>query len=150
MQAIQEIKADLKAIQQTSSAMRWFGLLLGSICLVIAGIMFFWGQQNPGEFAVKPAVFAGLGSVCILMALVIPMALKPVNTVFLIVSMIVGWIMTRVVLTLLFFGLFLPIGLILRMSGKDSMCLKFDREAQSYWIPRTDETFDPVRCRRLF
>ena len=150
MQMFREIKSDLNAMDQNRSEMRMFGLLLGAIFLALAGTIYFLGERNSGEIPLKLAVLTGLGLLSILLAIAVPKALKPVNTVFLIVSMIIGWIMTRIVLITLFFGMFLPIGLILRIAGKDSLRLKLNRDIESYWILRSDESFDPARCRRLF
>ncbi len=150
MQIFKEIFSDLRAMDQNRSAMRWFGLLLGAILVVIAGIMVFAGSGDSSRISLKILILAGLGGLSWLLALVKPEWLRPVNTVLLVVSLIIGWIMTRIVLILLFFGMFLPVGILLRLAGKDSMRLKFESGSDSYWIHRSDEPFDPARCRRLF
>jgi hypothetical protein len=48
-----------------------------------------------------------------------------------------GWCMTRLILIALFYLVVTPIGLLMRLLGKDFLELKLDRSsAVSYWIPR--------------
>ncbi len=48
----------------------------------------------------------------------------------------VGLIVSHAILILLYFGLFTPIGLIMRALGRDPLQRRFDRAASSYWQPR--------------
>ena len=41
---------------------------------------------------------------------------------------------------ILFFGAILPIGLVMRMFGKDFLRLARDRSSPTYWLPRSDPT----------
>jgi len=42
-------------------------------------------------------------------------------------------------MAILFYLAVMPIGLLLRVCGKDVLRLKLERTAESYWIVRTDE-----------
>lgn len=46
-----------------------------------------------------------------------------------------GWVMTRFILSLLFYLVFAPIGIILRMFGSNYLELKLDKNAETYWNP---------------
>jgi len=46
-----------------------------------------------------------------------------------------GWINTRIILGILFFVLFSPIGITMKLFGKDPMARKFDKKKESYRIP---------------
>lgn len=48
----------------------------------------------------------------------------------------VGFIVSHLVLVLLYFGLFTPIGLIMRACGRDPLQRRFDRAARTYWERR--------------
>ncbi len=48
----------------------------------------------------------------------------------------VGWLMSRVLLAVLYYGVLTPIGVLLRLGGRDPLERRFDREAWSYWRPR--------------
>ena len=56
-----------------------------------------------------------------------------------IVGIILGWFMTRVILSLLFYLVFTPIGLILRFFGKQFLELSWDNSKESYWNFRVNE-----------
>jgi len=150
MKMLREISADFKAMNQTPSDMRKFGFLLGLILLVLGSVIFYRQSQNVDGRTILPALLLFFGIVCIAIAGLKPMLIKPINTVMLVVSLIIGWLMTQVVLVVLFFGLFFPVGIGLKLFGKDPMNRKFEPAANSYWKIRPDEPFEPSRCRRLF
>jgi hypothetical protein len=50
---------------------------------------------------------------------------------------ILGWINTRIILAIGFYGLFMPIGIIMRMMGKDPLRRAFDPKIQSYRVLRS-------------
>ncbi|HSV28486.1 MAG TPA: SxtJ family membrane protein [Candidatus Omnitrophota bacterium] len=70
-------------------------------------------------------------------ALVAPRALRPLNLLWFRFGMLLHKIVTPLVMGLLFFLTITPIGLLMRMTGKDPMRLKRDAAAASYWIGRT-------------
>lgn len=47
-----------------------------------------------------------------------------------------GWINTRIIMGAMFYTLFLFVGFLLRIMGKDPMQRKVDREAKTYRVPR--------------
>lgn len=60
-----------------------------------------------------------------------------------------GWVVSHVLLALVFYGLVFPTGLLMRLLGHDPLGRHFDREADSYWIP-TVENPDPKDYFRQF
>jgi hypothetical protein len=50
---------------------------------------------------------------------------------------VLGWVNTRVILGLIFFGLITPMGLAFRLAGRDPMQRAFDPKATTYRVPRT-------------
>lgn len=111
--------------------LREFGLTVGIAFGVLAGLL-FWRQKDHYVY------FAALSAVFILTGLVVPMILRPVNKVWMAFSMGLGWVMTRVILTILFFAVFTPIGLIGRLAGKDFLDLRRDSSQDSYWNYRQE------------
>ena len=45
--------------------------------------------------------------------------------------------LTPAVMAVIFFGIVSPVGLVMRMCRRDFLRLRFDPEAQSYWLPRS-------------
>ena len=62
-----------------------------------------------------------------------PSILKPINYLWMSFAIVVGWIMTRIILTVLFFLVLAPIGLIGRLAGKQFLQLSWDRSGRTYW-----------------
>ena len=74
-----------------------------------------------------------IGIVLLVSGLVIPIILKPIFFLWMVFASILGFIMTRVILSLLFFIILTPIGLILRLFGKQLLVLKWDESKSTYW-----------------
>jgi hypothetical protein len=62
--------------------------------------------------------------------------LSPLNRLWLRLGLLLQRITNPIVLGILFFGTVLPIGLLMRLAGKNPLRLGFDRDARSYWTPR--------------
>ena len=53
----------------------------------------------------------------------------------------IGIIITGILLIIIFYFVFAPIGLFLKLMKKDILCLKFNRKADSYWIDKPQAEF---------
>jgi len=62
----------------------------------------------------------------------------------------IGFVVSHVVLAVVYYLVLTPIGLLTRIFGYDSMKKRFDPEAESYWIERSPEAVDPKRYFRQF
>jgi hypothetical protein len=51
----------------------------------------------------------------------------------------IGFAVGHVLLAAVWYGLFTPVGLIMRLLGRDPLCRRPDREAESYWRPRSPQ-----------
>ena len=121
---------EIKNIKSEKSDLRKFGITIGIILLIIAGFL-FWKEKESFQILLTFGV-----TLCIL-GIAIPFILKPIYWVWMIFATILGWIMTRVILSLLFYIIFTPIGLIPRFFGKQFLELKWDKSKESYWNYRT-------------
>ena len=61
----------------------------------------------------------------------------------------IAWSVSTLLLVLVFFGVLTPIGVMLRVVGRDTMNREFDRDGTSYWVKR-DEVVNPERYFRQF
>jgi len=71
-----------------------------------------------------------------LVALVKPALLSGLNRLWMKLGLLLGKVVSPIALGILFYAVITPIGLIIRLTGKDPLRLKFDPDAESYWIPR--------------
>jgi hypothetical protein len=72
-------------------------------------------------------------------ALLRPAILRPLNRVWFRLGLLIGRVVSPVVMAVLFFVAVTPTALVMRALGKDVLRLKFDANAESYWIPRGDD-----------
>ena len=117
---------DLKNIRKDNKAIRDFGILIGFILLIIAGILFYKERESYELIILLGIAFIGLG-------LGMPIILKPFYLVWMNFAVILGWFMTRLILGLLFYVIVSPIGLISRLFGKEFLELKNISFNRSYW-----------------
>ena len=73
-----------------------------------------------------------------------PSVLKPLNTGWIKLGEILGKIIAPIVMLLVFFIVITPIGLMLRLFGKDILGLKFSEQVKTYWITR-DKNIGPMK-----
>eukprot|EP00752_Nemacystus_decipiens_P000793 g793.t1 len=112
---------------------RAFGFVFVGVFLIIAAVKAVVG--GPGLF--WPAFWASLAAVMLVLALVRPLLLRPLNRAWFKFGLLLHKIVSPVVMGLVFFLTVTPIGLMMRLFGRRPLNLKFDPEAESYWIERT-------------
>lgn len=62
--------------------------------------------------------------------------LAPLNRAWMKFGALMNSIVSPVVLGVIYFGVFTPTGLVMRLIGRDAMCRRFDPAAPSYWVRR--------------
>ena len=123
---------EIKNIESGKSDLRKFGFTVGIILLIVSGFL-FWKEKESFQ------IFLAVGITLFLTAIFIPAVLKPVYWMWMIFGIILGWFMTRVILSLLFYVVFTSIGLTLRLFGNQFLELRWDKSKESYWNFRTNE-----------
>lgn len=108
---------------------RSFGLVFA---VVFAGVA-AWSWWHAGTWW---PYAGGLAVAFAAAALAVPAVLGPLNWVWKHVGLLMSKVMNPLILAIMFFGVMLPIGLMMRWRGKDLLRLKLDRAARSYWIER--------------
>ena len=111
---------------------RKFGLSVGGVLLLFAGIA---AWRNHPTLAVALAVPAGA---LLLGALVAPALLVPVERRWMAAAAVLGAFNTRILLTVAYYLLVTPVGLILRVAGRDPLDRRL-HSGESYWTRRPPE-----------
>lgn len=116
--------------QPTTKDLRQFGLLVGGVFTVIG----LW-----------PAVFRGesprwwgmvLGCLLIVLGALVPQSLKQVHGGWMKVGHVLGAINTRIILGIIYYLLITPMGLVMRLMGKDPMHRALTQGVDSYRVVR--------------
>lgn len=110
-------------------ALAGFGLL--ALCAYAEVLVFGFGL-GPSRLAVSGA-FAAIGVTAGLLSLVYPAGNRPIWVVLTLVSFPIGFVLSHVVMVVLFFAVFAPIGALLRALGKDPIERGASQDAKSYW-----------------
>ena len=87
-------------------------------------------------FRVSSAWFYPLAAACLVATLFAPRALRPLYVALLALTAPIGFVVSHGVMLALFFGVFTPLGLLMRAFGWDAMNRRFDRGATTYWARR--------------
>ena len=108
---------------------RVFGVVFAVVFLLIASWPLFYGGQPRWWACFVSAALA-------LVALAKPALLRGPNRLWMKFGILLGHIVSPIALGLLFYAVFTPMGLVMRLVGKDPLRLRLDREADTYWMPR--------------
>jgi Saxitoxin biosynthesis operon protein SxtJ len=122
--------------------LRSFGLIVGGGFAVVALAPLVLRRENPRLWVLVLALLLSAT------AFIFPSALGPFHRVWMTIGEGLGWLNNRILLTLLYYLIIVPIGVILRAIGSDPMRRKLDRGAQTYRIPRTKRP--PAHLRRQY
>ena len=124
------INDEYQKLDRSPPALRRFGFAVGSVILVL-GCFLLWRQRSAGWPLIS------IGTVLVLAGGLAPAMLKWVHGAWMIGALALGWIVTRILLTLVFFLVVAPVGLLQRLFGKRVIDVDFQADATSYWQART-------------
>ena len=113
--------------------LRKFGIITGIIFAVLFGLLFPWLAER--SIPVWPWVVA---AVLFVWALLLPASLNPVYRAWMKIGLVLGWINTRIILSIMFYVIFMPIGFIVRMFGVDLLKQKLE-DTNSYRVESTQQ-----------
>ena len=116
------------ATRGDTKQLRTFGLMVGGIFCAIGLWPAIVRGQNPRLWAVA------IGVLLLIPALIAPRILGPVYRVWMKAGEALGWINTRILLGIVFYGLITPMGLIRRLFGNDAMRRTHEPGVESYRV----------------
>ena len=137
------IRDDIKDLKTDTATLRKFGLVVGGV-FVGLGLLFLLRHPTRTPYFVWP------GGLLMIAGATIPRALKWIYIGWMSIAFVLGFVMAHVILTLFFFLIITPIGLVARLFGQDFLSLKLNRAAKSYWIPREKKAKSPQDYERQF
>lgn len=110
-----------------------FGFFITAVCLMATGYFFINRSMTIAY------VFAASATVFLMITLVKPDGLLPLNKLWMQFGWLLGRIVSPLVLGLLFFGLLTPYGLVMRLFGRDELRLQLGGR-KSHWKYREQAT----------
>jgi membrane-bound ClpP family serine protease len=137
------ILEEIKNIKESKKDLRKFGLTVGIVLLAIAGLLLWKGKASYPVFGI-------IGGLLVIAGLLFPIILRPLNKVWMTLAILMGWVMTRVILTILFFIVLTPLKFLAKLFGKDFLDLKIDKARDSYWEVREKKEIKPIDYEKQF
>jgi predicted membrane metal-binding protein len=121
---------------------RHSGVTIGSersFGLVFAAVLAFVGLWPLLEGAGPRAWALAAAAAFLLAGLAVPRLLRPLNLAWFRVGLLLGLVVSPVVMFVIFVVAVVPTAFVARLSGKDPLRLRIDRQAPTYWIDRRRE-----------
>lgn len=96
-------------------------------------------------------VFWGISVILFLLpALIYPMSLRPIHKYWMKFAIAVGWFNSRLILSLMFYLVFTPVALFMKLIGRDPLERRYVKESDTYWVDRSKEEINPKHFERQF
>ena len=124
-------------------ALRKFCLNMGIAFLLIALLVMIRHKHNPLPISIISIVF-------FISAFIIPNLLKPIYILWMRFALVLSWVNTRLILLIIFYLIFTPIGLAMRLFGIDLLERKSDKNKKSYWKKKEKKSFSRLDYERQF
>jgi hypothetical protein len=112
-----------------TSSDRSFGLVFAVVFLIF-GLWPLLRGSTPRLWSLAAA------ATFLVLALARPKTLAPLNRVWTGVGLLLHRVVNPLAMAFVFYGTVAPIGLVLRLLGKDPLRLRFDPDVRTYWIER--------------
>ena len=124
----------MEKLKLDKSNLKKFGITMGIACLVITVLIFIRHRHSILPSSIICAIF-------FIFAFTIPSILKPIYVSWMRLAFILAWINTRLILFIVFYLIFTPLGLVMRLFGADLLERKIDKRKDSYWIKKEKKAF---------
>ncbi len=134
---------ELKSLSTTTRDLRKFGLMVGGVFLLLGGIALLRHKWTAAWLLTPGILLFGFG-------LIWPRALKLVYIAWMSLALGLGLVVSSILLTVFFYVVITPIGLIARLAGKDFLSLKMEPAAKSYWQAREKSILTPAEYEQQF
>ena len=117
--------------------------VVAAVLLLVAAWQFYRGRTA------AVAILGGLGLLLLLAGLFVPALARRFHVFWMRVAAVLGYVNSRVLLTLMYYGVFAPYGLVSRLAGRDPLRRR-GRAQGSYWVERERTRQSKEQFERLF
>ncbi len=112
---------------------RKFGFFFTAVFFVV-GVYFLYGKPISVSY-----VLFGLAALFFVVTLIKSELLLPLNKLWMRLGLLLGMIVSPIIMGIIFFALFTPISLLMRLFGRDELRLKL-KSRHSYWKHKETST----------
>jgi hypothetical protein len=145
MNIVREIRDEIQTIyrEPTNRDLNILAILFFVLPSAIGLVWVFWKGSQSGYYWIAAGIALAL-------CRAVPPLFRWIHRVWISFSVILGYFISRILLTIIFFVVIIPTGFLMRLFGKDPMDRKLDPAEETYWIKREVEQPDPERYERQF
>lgn len=136
-------KRTMKSSDVELPSNRKFGFFFAAVFTIIGAFLFTGGQ------AVFSYVLFALAALFLVITVIKAGLLLPLNKLWMYLGLLLGMIVKPIVLGVIFFGLFTPISLLMKLFGRDELRLKLITR-ESYWKERNTDAAQADAFKRQF
>jgi hypothetical protein len=122
--------------------LRWFGVLVFAVFAVFGGVV-LWQLES----LLAAQVLWGIGVAFALVYYTVRPLRWPLHALWMRLTAPLGWAVSHLVLAVIYYGIITPVGLVMRLFGRDALTRRFEPAAESYWVVR-DSDGKPARYLR--
>jgi len=137
------LKEEIKQIDISDSAVKKTGLTVG-VVLILISLLLWWLDKSSFIY------FSIVGGLFVILTFIVIPVLRPFHKLWMTLALLMGFVMSRVILTILFYLVLTPIGFVARIVGKKFMPLDFDKNASTYWEKRSVTAKQKIDYERQF
>ncbi len=142
LQEVKELPAGPRDLRKFSLTVGIAFVVLWAVFAFVLPMVFDKGKDLP--------ILWQIGVALALVGTLAPAVVKPLFYAWMTMALALGFVMTRVLLTVFFFLVLTPVALVFRLIGKDPLHRRLDREAESYWIEKQYLIEDRSRFEKFF
>lgn len=133
----------MEKLNFSKKSLRKFGITMGVAFFIIGLILIVKHKQVP-----YPVLLISAG--WFISASIMPELLKPLYIIWMRLAFILSWINTRIILFIMFYLIFTPIGIVIRLFGTDLLKRKIDKAKSSYWVNPDKKAFNKLSYEKQF
>ena len=137
------LKDELKYIDKSDEAVKKTGLTVGVVLILVSLLLWYLGKTSFIYFSI-------IGGLLVILAFIAIPVLRPFHKLWMTLALLMGFVMSRVILMILFYFVLTPIGLLAKIVGKKFMPLGFDKNAATYWEKRENIVKQKIDYERQF
>lgn len=134
---------EIRQIKSGKSELKSFGITIGSAFLIFAGFVFFQRHSVPVVLLMLAGFFYFFGSV-------FPAFLNPIQKAWMILALLLGWMMTRVILSVVFYAILTPTAYALRLFKTKFLDTAIEPNKQTYWVKTDPAAHNPQSVEQQF